>query len=60
VDFVWAPVKRDLEWLWVQAKRVLKLLLGDWENDVGFIGDGRGRYSRQHRDPTDPPQRELP
>lgn len=50
LGFVWAPVtrqlKREFDPLFRRAKRVAKALLGDWEDDVGFLGDGRGSRHR--------------
>lgn len=44
-DFLWAPVIRVFGRGWVRVKPVAKFL-GDWENDVGFLGDGRRSRER--------------
>ena len=46
------------DFLWPSVKPVAKLLLGDWEDDVGFLGDGRGR--RERAGSPDDPTSEIP
>ncbi len=53
LDIVWAPIRRVADARWRRARRVLMLAIGDWENDVGFLGDGRGRRRREQRELTD-------
>jgi hypothetical protein len=51
-ELLWSPVMRVFNRGWARVKPVAKFLLGDWENDVGFLGDGRG--SRERVDSIDP------